>query len=207
MDFLRIRNWEKWQSYRRDRGQPPWIKVHRRLVHDSNWVTLSDAQRGHVLALWILAADRNGLIPACPLTLQKLCRLDDPPDIKLLIEKEFLDANVTSRRRQHVHPEAEAEAEAEAERRINGKSKHYKFESGVIRLNKKNYDQWVKAYSYLDVPAELLGLTEWAATLEPNRWFVAVSAVLAKRNREQKTKIETAKKSPMIWKSGKEGVL
>ncbi|KKL61244.1 hypothetical protein LCGC14_2197270, partial [marine sediment metagenome] len=58
---LRIRNWDKWQSYRRDRGQPPWIKVHRSLMRDMNWVSLSDAQRGQLVAIWMLAADQDGV--------------------------------------------------------------------------------------------------------------------------------------------------
>lgn len=63
------------------------------------------------------------------------------------------------------------------------------FESGIIRLNKKHFDEWTKAYSFLDLRAELLSLTEWAQT-QKDRWFFAVSGALAKRNREQKNAAE-----------------
>lgn len=100
MSTLKVHNWDKWQSYRADRGQPPWIKLHRELMRHSEWVSLSDAQRGHLICIWLLAADKNGVIPNCATTIKKLCYLDDEPDLMLLIDKGFLDANVTPRRRQ-----------------------------------------------------------------------------------------------------------
>lgn len=118
----RIRNWEKWQSYRGDRGQPPWIKVHRCLMRNDGWVQLTDAQRGHLVSIWLLAADRDGQIPASPQLIQKLCYLDQPPDLQLLMDLGFIeedneatpprrqcDAKTTPRRRQHDAPEAEAD--------------------------------------------------------------------------------------------------
>lgn len=116
-DVLRIRNWDKWQTYRKDRGQPPWIKVHRCVMRDPNWVSLTDAQRGQLVALWLLAADRDGVIPASPRLLQKLCFLDSEPDVQMLMDKGFIepDANMTSRRRQHDQPEAEAEESRDRE--------------------------------------------------------------------------------------------
>ncbi len=62
----------------------------------------------------------------------------------------------------------------------------YAFESGIIRLTQKNLDQWIAAFSELDVPAELIGLTPWADQ-QGSRWFPAVSGALTKRNREIKT--------------------
>lgn len=107
MNTLRIRNWDIWQSYRRDRGQPPWIKVHRRLTQDINWVELTDAERGQLVAIWILAADRDGVIPASAPLLKKLCFLSEEPDLQLFVEKGFIDgdANVTPERRQRDVPE------------------------------------------------------------------------------------------------------
>jgi hypothetical protein len=100
---LTIRNWDRWQSYRKDRGQPPWIKVHRALLRDPNWVALTDAQRGQLVAIWMLAADRSGVIPASAAIVRKL-----------FIEKGFIDgcqvdANVAPGRRQHDQPEKSRE--------------------------------------------------------------------------------------------------
>ena len=114
---LQVHDWREWQSYRKDRGQPPWIKVHRCLMRDHKWVALSDTQRGHLISIWILAADNDGLIPDDPNLVKKLCYLEQTPDIDFFVNQGLLDrdAKVTSQRRQHDAPEAETEAEAETE--------------------------------------------------------------------------------------------
>lgn len=101
-DTLRIRNWGKWQSYRSDRGQPPWIKLHKCVMRNSEWVGMTDAQRGRLVAIWLLAADHDGVIPASKDVIRKLCFMDDEPDIELFIELGFIENgdNVTSDWRQ-----------------------------------------------------------------------------------------------------------
>lgn len=64
-----------------------------------------------------------------------------------------------------------------------GAETKFAFESGRIRLNAKNLNQWKSAFLNLEVEAELLGLSKWAEEQGDN-WFCAVSAALAKRNRE-----------------------
>lgn len=116
MEYLKIRNWEKWQSYRADRGQPPWIKIHRRVMRNPEWVSLKDAERGQLVAIWLLAADHDGAIPASKAVIKRLCYLDNLPDLDKFVNLGFilpLDANVTSTRRQHDQPEAEAKAETD----------------------------------------------------------------------------------------------
>lgn len=74
---------------------------------------------------------------------------------------------------------------------VSSSSKKYAFESGVIRLTDKHFNQWKQAFSHLDLAAELIALTEWAAT-QP-KWFHAVSSALAKRNREMLLRLEQSK--------------
>ena len=84
--------------------------------------------------------------------------------------------------------------------------KEYEFECGPIQLLKKDFENWEKAYSCLNLRAELtaLGPSEWVAGLG-KKWFVPVSNLLNRRNREQKLKIEQGK--DFKWRSGIEGVL
>jgi len=107
--MLKIRNWSKWQSYRSDRGQPPWIKIHREVLRNPEWVSLTDAQRGQLLAMWILAADKNGELPENPTVIKKLCYMDSEPCLKTFIECGFIegDASTTPVRRQSDQPETE----------------------------------------------------------------------------------------------------
>lgn len=77
----------------------------------------------------------------------------------------------------------------------------YAFEGGVIKLNKKDFDKWQQAFSYLDLRAELVALEYWAGK-QPD-WFHAVKHALAKRNREQKTlaeKNENGSAQPYDWR-------
>lgn len=82
----------------------------------------------------------------------------------------------------------------------------YAFESGVIKLNERDFSNWKASFSYLDVPAELIGMSEWAGGQD--NWFHAVKGLLAKRNREAKAAADLAKSGggfrPM---SGMEGII
>jgi len=91
MQYLKIHDWDEWQSYRKDRGQPPWIKIHRCLMRNMKWVSMSDSERGQLVAIWLLAADHNGQIPSSPDVLQKLCFMEKKPNINKFIELGFID--------------------------------------------------------------------------------------------------------------------
>lgn len=87
---MKISNWDKWQTYRSDRSTPPWIKVHRNLMSNHEWVQLTDAEKGQLVSIWVLAADKKGVIPDCPNTIQKMCMLDKKPNLNKFIELGFL---------------------------------------------------------------------------------------------------------------------
>jgi uncharacterized protein YdaU (DUF1376 family) len=80
-----------------------------------------------------------------------------------------------------------------------GTSGGYAFESGVIRLNQKNLDLWKKSFSHLDVPAELVAMTNWANSLPGGKWFNAVANALAKKNRAQHDKPASKKPFNAPW--------
>jgi hypothetical protein len=71
-------------------------------MHDPNWALLSDAERGQLVAMWMLAADRNGTIPADPKIIKTLCYMQREPIIQVFVDKGFIepDATVTPERRQ-----------------------------------------------------------------------------------------------------------
>lgn len=109
---MKIKDWDVWQSYRKDRGAPPWIKVHRSLLSNQKWAVLSDAEKGQIISMWIVAADNNGELPDDAKILRKICQLDDIPDVKKFKELGFFvddgnqcDANVTPKCQQHDAPE------------------------------------------------------------------------------------------------------
>lgn len=61
VDYIRIRNWEKFQHYK-DRS-PPWIKLHRSILRDYEFSRLSDASKLLAFCLMPIAAEQNNRIP------------------------------------------------------------------------------------------------------------------------------------------------
>jgi hypothetical protein len=86
-------------------------------------------------------------------------------------------------------------------------SSKYAFESGIIKLNQKDFDLWKASYSHLDLAAELVAMTPWAAQ-QGKKWFHAVPNALAKRNREVKArKDQLTEQGGFQWNGGIEGVI
>jgi hypothetical protein len=90
MDYLLIKNWERYQHYKN--RNPPWIKLHTRLLNDRDFIMLSLSDKGLLMQLWILASEKEGQIP---FDLEEIkFRLRDKnikiEDINLLISKKFL---------------------------------------------------------------------------------------------------------------------
>lgn len=83
---MQIHDWNQWQSFRKDRGAPPWIKLHRSLMTNQKWAALTDAEKGQLVSLWIAAADTDGELPDSPAVLRKICQLDQEPNISKFIE-------------------------------------------------------------------------------------------------------------------------
>ena len=123
----KIANWDKWQSFRKDRGAPPWIKIHRNLLSNEDWVSLSDSEKGQLVSIWMLAADKNGEIPSSGKLIARMCMLDESPNINKFIELGFLlqddddlstsgcqeVAIMTNQRRGEERREEESRAETE----------------------------------------------------------------------------------------------
>lgn len=130
---LRVKGWAEWQSYRSDRGTPPWIKVHRNLLSNHKWASLSDSEKGQLLSIWVIAADKGGEIPSDAKILQRVCGLDAAPDLFKFIEIGLLeevennnqnntlpvwrqdDVNLASSCQPNDAPETETETETERE--------------------------------------------------------------------------------------------
>lgn len=62
MKFFSVKNWKDFQHY--GKRNPPWIKLHRALLDDYAFCALPDVAKGHLMLLWLLASQNNGLVPA-----------------------------------------------------------------------------------------------------------------------------------------------
>jgi hypothetical protein len=110
------------------------------------WVGLTDAQRGQLVGIWLLAADHNGVIPASPQIIKKLCHMDTEPDLKLFIDQGFIDApqdgvKVASNGSQSDSPEKSRE---ETEKKRVDAEKIAAAFSLPDWIDKKTWDLWLK---------------------------------------------------------------
>lgn len=112
------KNWLGFQHYKNRR--PPWIKLYRSLLDDSEWHCLPDASKALAIMLWLLASEsESGEINADSKPLAFRLRTT-PQKIKdalnPLIESGFFVAStMLSNRLQDAIPERETEGETETE--------------------------------------------------------------------------------------------
>ena len=84
MQFISIRNFEKFQHYK-DR-KPPWIKLYRDILGDDRLFELTEAERWQLIGLFILASQNDNRIPYKPAWLKKELALSKPISLQKLID-------------------------------------------------------------------------------------------------------------------------
>jgi hypothetical protein len=62
MQWIVIPNWDKFQHYK-DRT-PPWIKLYTELNSSDAWLSLTDAERGLLVTIWVEYARSRGDLKA-----------------------------------------------------------------------------------------------------------------------------------------------
>jgi len=134
---LHIRGWKKFQHYK-DRC-PPWIKLHRTLLDNMDWNSLSDFAARLIVELWLLASESDGIIEMDCRTLAWRLRHDSKHEetilsaVEELINNGFIDddSGVLAECLHNAIPETEAERETEKRQRENLADKFDQFWSGV----------------------------------------------------------------------------
>lgn len=118
---MRIRNWEKFQHYKK--RNPPWIKLHWEILASKDWVMLADDSKLLAIVCMLLASKNDGHVSDDPDYVRRVAYLNHEPDFNALIECGFLikedsDASKCKQVQASACPETEAETEKES------KSKH-----------------------------------------------------------------------------------
>ena len=142
---MKVSNWDKWQTFRKDRGAPPWIKVYRNLLSNQEWVSLSDKEKGQLISIWILAADRNGEIPDDPAIIQRMCMLDTKLNINKFIDLGFVTPTCQPDGNHKIitPPQDDAPEESRGEQR---RAEESRGEQNIVELKPDNvqvvFDHW-----------------------------------------------------------------
>ena len=116
--YLMVKNWESFQHYKE--RNPPWIKLHRDLLRDYDFLCLQDASKMQLILIWLLASQMNNKIPADANFIKTQIGIKGDLNLKELIDKGFLiDAsNALAKRKQVAIVETETETETETEKDI-----------------------------------------------------------------------------------------
>jgi hypothetical protein len=61
MKYFGVKNYERFQHHKK-KG-PPWVKLHATILHDIDFLRLTDAQRYQLMALFIVASETDNCIP------------------------------------------------------------------------------------------------------------------------------------------------
>ncbi len=88
MTYLSVRTFHEHQHYR-DRN-PVWIKLYNRVMDDDKFLALSDAARGHLLLIWLLASRRQNKIPNDAKLVAKAIQATGRVNLAELIASDFL---------------------------------------------------------------------------------------------------------------------
>lgn len=151
-------NWAELQHYK-DRN-PPWIKLHKKLLDNFDFQSLPVASRALAPMLWLLASEHeNGVIDALPEKLAFRLRMSESAArdaLKPLIDKAFFsvmqgDSSVLARGKQGAMPETEAEKRERRDR----KAREFKTFYAAYPKKKAPADA-EKAFDKVDVAIEVL---------------------------------------------------
>lgn len=143
---LEIVGWEQWQTYRKDRGQPPWIKVHRRLLRNPKWIELTDAQRGQLVVLWLLAADHDGKIESLAMA-RRIGFMSSPIDIQVFVNAGFITVTPVGR---------QDDAKPTPQGRQDGKQLFLEF----VRLTQDEYQKLIQKFGQEDADERIQRLND-----------------------------------------------
>lgn len=117
---LQPKNWAVFQHYK-DRS-PPWIKLHRDLLNNRDFICLPIASKALAPLLWLLASEtKDGIFDASYDELQfrlRISKKEYDDGIKPLIDKGFffIASGVLAECLQDAIPEGEGEGERETEK-------------------------------------------------------------------------------------------
>jgi hypothetical protein len=119
MTSYRVKNWDKFQHYK-DR-RPPWIKLHRTLLDDCDFIKLPVASRALAPLIWLLASESDTGEVSCDISFRlRISQKEVDAGLSGLIASGYItrinDDSVTlADCKQHTRLETETERETEKE--------------------------------------------------------------------------------------------
>jgi len=85
---ISVVGWTNFQHYK-DRD-PPWIKLHCKLIDNFAYTLLQDASRSHLMGIWVLAARYHNAIPNHAEWIARRLQTTSPVDLDVLVAAGFI---------------------------------------------------------------------------------------------------------------------
>lgn len=122
--FFSIKNFAQYQHYKK--RNPPWVKLHYSILDDAEFLGLDLVSQRNLMVLFMVAGKKDNRISNDKSYLQKVMRLETPPDLTPLFHSGWLLAqsyqsaskSLATKRKHFATPETETEtdsSEAKAE--------------------------------------------------------------------------------------------
>ena len=113
MRYLRVKNFDEFQHYNKNRqqaGAPHWIKFYTGLLHDAEFLALPELTQRRLMMLWLLASQTKNKLPDdyAFLGQQISAKESIKKDMSLLIETGFL---IPEEKHSRVVPENQSRAD------------------------------------------------------------------------------------------------
>ena len=91
MEYLEVKNWEKFQHY--TKRDPPWIKLYYSTLDDYEYACLQDASKLLLISLWMLAGRTNNKIPCDTVWIKSKSMIKGKINLDPLVSAGFITVN------------------------------------------------------------------------------------------------------------------
>ena len=113
---MRIKNWDKFQSARKDRNGAPWIKLYRCTLRSPTWHQMVDHERGQFLTLLMLSDNLGEVSTDDPVVLARMGGMSNSLDLQRFIDLGLVEVDEwLPGRRQNDSLEIEVEVDIEVD--------------------------------------------------------------------------------------------
>lgn len=145
MNYLRVRNWTKFQHYKKSDESASWIKFYTALLSDYEFNQISEVNQARLLKIWLLAAKTGNRIPDDPKWVARQIGAKSI-DLDLLVSRGFLE---------HLYSESrEALAPAEQRRSSIDNSREQKNTNGNYEIPEHELGKLLNALTDSDEGTE-----------------------------------------------------
>lgn len=186
-------------------------------MRNPEWISLTDAQQGHLVNIWLLAADHDGEIPNDPQLIKKICFLKSPPDLELFINLGFIedDAKATPKRRQsdnHMTHQRRSEEVRRGQKQNRSEEKERGNGKIFCEIPTKDKDKRLylvtegkvkeleESFPSVDVRQEIRGLRQWSIdTPEKRKTYKGIPRFLSNNISRKQSELGQGQVKPSWW--------